>query len=157
MHVRKWLLLIVFGFLAAPAFAQLRATTVVTGLTNPVAFVQDPSDPAIQYIVEQAGRVRVLRNGTLQSTDFLNLVGLVLSGGEQGLLGIAFPANYGTSRRFYVNFTSPAGDIVVARFLRSATNPLVADPASRLDLQWSTGERFIRHPFTNHNGGNLVF
>jgi hypothetical protein len=67
-------------------------------------------------------------------------------GGERGLLGLAFPPDYGASARFYVNFTNPAGDTVVARFKRSAATALLADPASRFDLRWSTGERVIRQP-----------
>jgi len=84
--------------------------------------------------------------------------GAITSGGERGLLGLAFQPDYATSGRFYVYFTDPNGDLVVARFKRSAANPLVADPASRFDLRWSTGERVIRHPVNgNHNGGNLAF
>ena len=146
------------GLHAAPAAAQLRATVVVSGLTLPVGFVQDPSDPTVQYVIEQGGRIRVVRNGTLQSAPFLDLTASIAAGGERGLLGMALPPDYATSGRFYVNFTNPAGDTVVARFKRGAsTNPLLADPASRFDLRWSTGERVIRQPFANHNGGNLVF
>src|SRR5688572_8584679 len=59
--------------LPAPAAAQLRAVTYVTGLSSPVAFVQDPGNPTIQYVVQQGGRIRVVSNGVLQTTDFLNL------------------------------------------------------------------------------------
>jgi glucose/arabinose dehydrogenase len=62
------------------------------------------------------------------------------------------------SRRFYVNFTrSLDGHTVVARFKRSATTPLVADPSSRFDLVWSTGTNYIVQPFANHNGGCMAF
>jgi glucose/arabinose dehydrogenase len=143
---------------SASAAAQLRATLFVSGLTLPVGFVQDPSDPAVQYVIEQGGKIRVVRNGTLQSAPFLDLTASIAAGGERGLLGMALPPDYGTSGRIYVNFTNPAGDTVVARFKRGAsTSPLLADPASRFDLRWSTGERVIRQPFANHNGGNLVF
>jgi len=142
---------------AAMAEAQLRSEIYVSGLTNPVAFVQDPSNDTIQYVVEQTGRIRVVRDGQLQTTVFLDVSASIIAGGEQGLLGLAFPLDYTTSRRFYVNFTNPAGHTVVARFLRSAANPLVADASTRFDLLWSTGERIIRQPFANHNGGNLAF
>src|SRR5215471_8957340 len=139
------------------AYAQLRRSTFVSGLTQPVAFVQDPADPSVQFVVEQPGLILVVRGGVLQATPFLDLRSSIASGGERGLLGMAFPPNAVTTGRFFVDFTDPNGDIVVARFKRS-TNPLVADPASRLDLQWSTGERVIRHPsFANHNGGTLQF
>jgi glucose/arabinose dehydrogenase len=143
--------------LCTSAEAQLRARVYVSGLTNPLAFVQDPSDAAIQYIAQQGGLIRVVQNGSLLSTPFLNLTGSITSGGERGLLGLAFPADYATSGRFYVNFTNPVGHSVVARFKRSAANPRIADPGSRFDLLWSTGERFIRQPYSNHNGGHLAF
>jgi len=139
------------------ASAQLRARPFVSGLSAPVAFVQDPSDPAVQFVVEQAGPVRVIRNGELLAAPFLDLTAGVSTGGERGLLGLAFPPDYAASGRFYVNFTRVVdGHTVVARFRRSA-NPLVADPSSRKDLVWSTGEPFIVQPFANHNGGCLVF
>jgi glucose/arabinose dehydrogenase len=140
------------------AWAQLRSQVVASGLTHPLEFVQDPSNPAVQYIVEQEGRIRVLSGDVLQPTDFLNLTGGIAIGGEQGLLGLAFPPDYGASRRFYVFFTNLAGDLVVSRFRRSAGNPLVADAGSRLDLTWSTGQPWIAHPtHANHNGGHLAF
>jgi glucose/arabinose dehydrogenase len=141
----------------AQAEAQLRAAVYASGFNQPVAFVQDPSDSTIQYVVEQRGRIRVIRSGDVQSTPFLDLTSVVLAGGERGLLGLAFPRDYATSGRFYVNFTrSPDGHTVVARFRRSS-DPLVADPGSRFDLAWSTGQRIIPQPFANHNGGCLVF
>jgi glucose/arabinose dehydrogenase len=153
--------LLAFFLHSAPAAAQLpqlRRTTIVTGFTQPVAFVQDPSDPTVQYVVQQNGFVRALRNGVVQTPPFLDLTGVVLSGGERGLLGIAFPPDYAASGRFYVYFNVQNGDIVVSRFKRSTGNPLVADPASRFDLRWSNGLRVIPHStFGNHNGGNLVF
>lgn len=140
-----------------PARAQLRSTVFVSGLSEPVAFVQDPSNPAVQYVVQQSGLIRVVQNGTVLPTPFLDLSTSIVSGGEQGLLGLAFPPNYASSGRFYVEVTDLAGNLVVARFKRSTGNPLVADVTSRLDLQWPNGNRFITHPFTNHNGGNLAF
>ncbi len=142
----------------AIATAQLRATTYATGLSSPLAFVQDPADAANQYVVQQGGVIRLIRNGVLQPTPFLDITGAILSGGERGLLGMAMPPDYATSGRFYVNFTAAGtGNTVIARFKRSAANPLVADPASRLDMLWSTGDRFIVQPFANHNGGTLQF
>ena len=123
----------------------------------PVAFVQDPSTPAVQYIVEQGGRIRVVRNGVLQTASFLDLSADITSGGERGLLGLALSPDYETSGRFYVNFTNPAGHTVIARFKRSSANPFVADPATRFDFRWPGGDRFISQPFANHNGGTLVF
>jgi glucose/arabinose dehydrogenase len=142
---------------AVPALAQLTSTVFVSGFTQPVAFVQDPSNAAIQYVVEQGGVIRVVQGGTVLPTPFINLTAALISGGEQGLLGLAFPPNYGSSGRFYVCFTDAGNNIVVARFKRSAGNPLVADTSTRLDLQWPDGNRFIIHPFANHNAGNMAF
>jgi glucose/arabinose dehydrogenase len=139
------------------AAAQLRAVTYVSGLASPVGFVQDPSDPAVQYVMEQAGTIRLVNNGVLQATPFLQLGSRVAAGGERGLLGLAFPPNYATSGRFYVLYTR-AGDgyIVVARYKRSS-NRFVADANSHFALRWSTGDDFIVHPFANHNAGCLQF
>jgi len=140
-----------------PAEAALRLRTYVSGFASPVAIVQDPTDPTVQFVVEQAGRIRVVRSGEVLATDFLDLRGSVLFGGERGLFSIAFPPDTAASGRFYVNFTRSNGGIVVARFQRTA-NPLVADPGSRFDLVWPDGNAFIDHSAnSNHNGGHMVF
>ena len=142
---------------AVPAGAQVALRLVVTGLSQPVAFIQDPTNPSVQFIVQKGGRIRVLSGGVLLPTDFLDLSGVVLNEGERGLLGLAFAPDYATSRRFYVNFVNLQSHTVVARFTRSAGNPLVADPASRFDLRWPGGQRYITQLFTNHKGGTLRF
>ena len=142
---------------AAAQDTSLRATVVVSGLTAPVAFVQDPTQPGVQFVVEQGGRIRVVRDGALLPGDFLNLAAAISSGGEQGLLGLAFTPDYATSRRFFVNFTNTSGHTVIARFLRSAADPLRADPSTQFDLRWPDGNRFITQPFANHNGGDVHF
>lgn len=160
MHVLRLLsivALVVFG-LAAEAQAQLRSSIYASGFSFPLAFVPDPVDRSVQFVVEQAGRIRAVRDGTVLPTDFLDLRSSVASGGERGLLGLAFAPDYASSARFYVNFTNLAGHTVVARFRRSA-NPLVADASSRFDLRWggAGGSAFITQPFANHNGGHLAF
>ncbi len=143
--------------LPVPASAQLRTQLYVSGLQSPVGFVQDPSDPAVQYIVQQFGRIRVIKDGSLRAIPFLDVSAAISAGGERGLLGLAFPPDYATSGRFYVNFTNLQGNTVIARFVRSAADPLQADPATRFDLRWPSGDRFIAQPYSNHNGGHLVF
>src|SRR4051812_2532669 len=150
------------------AAAQLAGRVYATGFDVPVGFVQDPVDPTVQYVVQQGGKIRVIKNGVVQAVPFLDLTNDIFAGGEDGLLGLAFAPDYATSGRFFVNFTNQAhpdptggpsnfGDTVVARFKRSAANPLLADKSTRFDLRWSTGVRFIVQPFANHNGGNLMF
>jgi len=145
----------------APGGAQgpsLRARVYASGFQNPVAFVQDPTDAAVQYVLEQGGLIRAVRAGTVLAANVLDLTASVLAGGERGLLGLAFAPDYAASGRFYVNFTNRQGHTVVARLRRSG-NPVVADPDSRFDLRWGgpAGPAFIEQPFANHNGGHLVF
>jgi glucose/arabinose dehydrogenase len=84
---------------AGRAEAQLQGQVyVASGLQSPLAFVQDPTDRTVQFVVQQTGRIRVVRNGAVLATDFLDLTGIVRSGGERGLLGLAFAPNYASSR-----------------------------------------------------------
>jgi glucose/arabinose dehydrogenase len=142
-------------FTAIPANAQLQGQVYTSGLQAPIAFIQDPTDRSVQFVVQQGGRIRPLRNGAIQPVDFLNLSASVACCGERGLLGLAFAPDYATSGRLFVNFTNTDGDTVVARFTRS-DNPLVANASSRFDLLIG-GQRFINQPFSNHNGGHLAF
>ncbi len=133
----------------------LRARVYASGFSLPVAIVQDPTNPFVQFVVEQAGRVRVVSAGTHLPTDFLDLRSAVRAGGERGLLGLAFAPDYASSGRFFVNFTNAAGHTVIARFRRSP-DPLIADATSRFDLRIG-GDPVISQPFANHNGGHLAF
>jgi glucose/arabinose dehydrogenase len=137
--------------------AQLRLRTHSSGFTSPLAVVQDPADRNTQFVVQQNGRIRVAQLGAVLATDFLDVSGSIVAGGEQGLLGLAFPTDTATSGRFFVNFTNRSGDTVIARFRRSS--PVVADAGSRFDLRWggANGPASIAQPFANHNGGHLAF
>jgi glucose/arabinose dehydrogenase len=147
----------VLGLLCAAHAAAQPGQVIVSGLEAPVAFARHPGDPAVWYIAQQNGVIWTIRNGVRVTTPFLNLSGSISSGGERGLLGLAFPPDYLTSGRFYVNFTNPDGHTVVARFLRQSTNWDLADPSSRKDLVWSTGLALIVRTAGNHNGGCLAF
>src|SRR6185312_13784547 len=127
---------IVFG--SMPAHAQLRLETFVSGVNRPTDFVQDPGNPSVQYVVEQGGLIRVIQRGTLLPTPFLDLSSIISLSTEDdyGLLGAAFPHDYSTSGRFIVNYTNLNGDTVIARYQRSAGNPLVADPSTHFELRW---------------------
>jgi glucose/arabinose dehydrogenase len=148
--------LVVCGLLT-DVHAQLRTRVLASGFETPVAFVQDPTDRAIQFVVQQNGHIRVVRSGVVLPADFLDLSRDISGGGERGLLGLAFAPN-ATSGRFFVNFTDGSGDTVVARFLRPA-GAVAANPGSRFDLRWGGpgGPSSIAQPFANHNGGNLAF
>ena len=142
---------------ATSASAQLRLVPYASGLNAPLEFVQDPAVASRQYVVEQGGRIRVIEDGTVQPTPFLDLSAAISVGGERGLLGLALSPDYPSSGRFFVNFTDPNGNTVVARFKRSSGNPRVADASSRFDLRWGGTQTFIAQPFANHNGGHLAF
>jgi glucose/arabinose dehydrogenase len=127
----------------------LTARLVVSGLSSPLNLQSAPGDRDRLYVVEQGGRIRIVRGGQLQSTPFLDLSGRISSGGEQGLLGLAFHPQFATNRRFFVNYTDRAGDTHVSEF--QATSADQADPASERLLL------FVAQPFANHNGGGLAF
>jgi glucose/arabinose dehydrogenase len=103
------------------------------------------------FVVEQAGRIRVVKDGTLVEKPFLDITGRIASGGERGLLGLAFHPDYPTDPRFFVNYTDRDGNTVVSSFTVSGTDPDVADPDSETALM------HIGQPFANHNGGAVVF
>jgi glucose/arabinose dehydrogenase len=172
MQIIRQLIAIAFlALFALPAHAQapIQVAPFVSGLSFPIGLVQDPSDPTVMYVVEQEGLVKTIKSGVVQLVPFINLTQEVIAGGERGLLGLAFAPDYMRSGRFYVYFTrDPDGAIVVSRFKRSATNPLLADKSSRFDLLWPAmpeihsncaqpEQRVICHPFQNHNGGKIVF
>jgi len=154
--------------LAAQA-QQLHVQPFVTGLSYPVAVVADPTSPTRHFAVEQQGHIRVIVNGVLQTADFLDLSGVISTGSERGLLGMAIDPDYAHNRRFYVYFTrqddpqtgvNELGGLVVSRFTSSPSDPSRADPASRFDFRWGSGAgpAFIAHSeFSNHNGGTIMF
>ncbi len=132
---------------------SLRLQTVTAVLSSPVFLTAPAGDVARLFIVEQGGLIRILNSldGTPRANPFLNVSGLIVSGGEQGLLGMAFDPNYATNGRFYIHYTSTAGDIVIARYGVSP-NPDIANAGAQAIL------KTIAHPTNeNHNGGMLAF
>ena len=105
-------------------------------------------EPGRLYVVEQAGVIRVVVNGRLRATPFLDIRSLVRSGGEQGLLSVAFHPDYARTRRFYVNYTDLRGDTRVVEYRSSGTGAL---PGSARPLLR------IAQPYANHNGGGIAF
>ena len=137
---------------AAPPSTSLKLQTVANNLSSPVFLTSPPGDQTRLFVVEQGGTIKVLdrATGSVPST-FLTVTGIT-SGGERGLLGLAFDPNYNANGRFYVHYTDASGAITIARFLRASTNPNVANPNSQVTLV------SIPHPtFANHNGGMLAF
>jgi glucose/arabinose dehydrogenase len=117
--------------------------------------MQQPDDGTGRFfIVEQPGTIRILQNGSLAATPFLDIRSLVTFSGEMGLLGVAFHPGFAQSKRFYVNYdrTLPSGQIqtMIAEYQVSASDPNQADPTERMLFT-------VDQPFTNHKGGQLVF
>lgn len=134
----------------APASLQLE--NILTTLSSPV-FVTNAHDGSNRlFIVQQGGTIRVLQPGATTTTEFLNITTRVLSGGERGLLGLAFHPFYKNNGRFYVYYTRQTdGAIQIAEYHVSAGDPNVADTTERIIIT-------IPHPVNaNHNGGTVAF
>jgi glucose/arabinose dehydrogenase len=132
---------------------SLRLQTVTAVLSSPVFLTAPTGDVGRLFIVEQGGLIRILNSldGTPRATPFLDVAGLIVTGGEQGLLGMAFDPNYAGNGRFYIYYTNTAGDIVIARYGVSS-NPDIANAGAQAIL------KTIAHPTNqNHNGGMLAF
>jgi len=145
--------LVAWTALAGSAAAQTPLTTqlvVGSGLASPLMVKSPPGDFQRLMVVQRGGRVRLIKNGTLLATDFLDITSQVLSNDERGLLDIAFHPNYAANGYFYVRYTATNGQTTVRRFTRSA-NPDVADPASGLTI--------IKMPcgLSFHIGGSIEF
>jgi len=124
---------------------------VVDGFTSPVGLTHPGDSSRRLFIIEQIGSIRVVLDGQLLSTPFLNIRDkLNLDHNEQGLLGLAFHPNYLENGYFYVNYTGENGDTFISRF-QVSSDPNLADPNSETVLLR------IEQPFGNHNGGQLVF
>jgi glucose/arabinose dehydrogenase len=137
--------------LGGPTTADIALVLRVSGLTAPV-FITDAGDGTNRFfIVEQTGRIKIWNGTSVLGTPFLSLAGKVSGGGEQGLLGLAFHPDYETNRKLYVNFTNPSGDTIIREYKASLSNPnLVDKDTKRLVLKQ-------QQPFSNHNGGMLLF
>lgn len=130
---------------------DLALQPIASGLSSPVHLASPPNDDRL-FVVEQPGRIRIIQNGALVSTPFLDIDAKVLSGGEQGLLSVAFHPSYSTNRHFYVYYTDNTGDLQIERYTASQTSPNIADPMSARPIL------DVPHPGnSNHNGGQLAF
>ncbi|HQI42131.1 MAG: hypothetical protein B6D44_17265 [Ignavibacteriales bacterium UTCHB2] len=138
------------------SFAQFNFRVAFPNLSfsNPLDLQNSGDGTNRIFVVEQAGRIRVFPNDeNVQSTKlFLDITDRVTSGGETGLLGLAFHPNYESNGYFYVNYTAPNPlRTVISRFKVSSTNPDSADKNSEQILLT------YNQPYSNHNGGCLVF
>jgi glucose/arabinose dehydrogenase len=133
-----------------PGTPALTTVLVARGLSSPLDLQTAPGDRSRLFVVEQPGRIRIIRDGALVGTPFLDVSARISAGGERGLLGLAFHPGYAQNGRFFVNYTDRNGDTHIAEF-RGGPGTDTADAASeRLIL-------FVAQPFSNHNGGGLAF
>jgi len=147
--------LTVFASGVTPAAAELstvklRLIKKWSGLTRPVYFTAARGDSGRAFVVEKAGRIRVIRNGKLLSRPYLDISSKVSTGYEQGLLGLAFAPDFKRSGRFYIDYTDTAGDTVVMRYYTPNPNSDRPTFKSRVILK-------IDQPYATHNGGCLQF
>ena len=139
------LLALVATAMPASALAAVGLQFVAGGFSSPI-FVTHAGDSRL-FVVEQTGRIKIIGGGT-----FLDIHTMISTGGERGLLGLAFHPNYASNGLFYVNYTRKSdGDTVIAEFRRSTGNPEVANVASKRVVMR------INQPYPNHNGGWMGF
>ena len=138
--------------------ANLSFQEVASGTASPIFITHAGDGSGRIFVAEQGGRIRIIKNGTLLATSFLDIHTLVRFGGEQGLVGLVFHPSYRTNGKFYVAYTAPRnGDatgsvLTLEQFSVSAGNPDLANPNSGSILLT------IDHPTnSNHNGGTLAF
>jgi glucose/arabinose dehydrogenase len=128
---------------------ELQATSVASGLTSPVFLTAPPGDDRL-FVVEQPGRIRIIEDGQLLATPFLDIADLVKFQGEQGLFSVAFHPDYAANGFFFVDYIDNQDDTRVVRY-RVSGDANVADAGSaKLILR-------VEQPAANHNGGLIVF
>ena len=147
-----WSLTLAAVFFAPSADAQLKTIRVAQGLAYPVYVTAPPGDDRL-FIVQQGGLIKILLNGTILPTPFLDIDALTtnpVGNDERGLLGLTFSPDYASTGYFYIYYTDLLGDSVVRRYTVSADSN-VADPGSAHNVL------FQDQPFANHNGGTVLF
>jgi glucose/arabinose dehydrogenase len=147
-----FLVLLLCSFMPTTSWAQsITLEPIVTGLDSPVYVTHAQDNTSRLFILERPGRIHILQPGTIQPTLFLDISQRVLSGGEQGLLGLAFHPQFMLNGRFFVNYTRlPDGATVIAEYRVSAADSNSAVPTETAFLA-------IDQPFSNHNGGMIGF
>jgi glucose/arabinose dehydrogenase len=135
---------------SGPRWDRVELLRVASGLDSPLWLTSPPGDTSRLFIVEQTGRIRILRDGHLLPEAFLDLRDKIRSGGERGLLSLAFHPRYRENGWLFVDYTDRHGDTQIERY-RVSADPDRADPASATKILW------IAQPYPNHNGGLVMF
>jgi glucose/arabinose dehydrogenase len=131
----------------------IKLEEVVRGLARPVALVAAPDDARKRlFIIEQhKGQIRILENGKLLGKPFLDVGKDISTGEEQGLLGLAFHPRFAQNGKLYINYTAGDKDTHIVEYTVSPTDPDAVDASTRRDIIE------IDQPYSNHNGGHLLF
>jgi uncharacterized repeat protein (TIGR01451 family) len=125
---------------------------VASGFENPVQIIHSGDGSGRLFVVEQTGRVKVVKAGTVLPSPFLDLSNLITCCGERGLLGLAFHPNYAENGYLYVNYSRASdGATMIVRYQVSEGDPDRADPDSAITVLT------VSQPYGNHNGGQLLF
>ncbi len=133
---------------AAPALELIPIVTA--GLESPLYLTHAGDDSGRLFVVEQPGRIRIIQKGRLLDAPFLDLTSRVRSGGERGLLGVAFHPEYRRNRRYLVSYTrGPDGATVVAEY-HASENPNQSETTEKVLMT-------VPQPYANHNGGMVEF
>lgn len=125
-------------------------TPFIEGVSRPVFVTHAGDDSDRLFVVEQGGAVRIIENGELLDTPFIDVSDRISTGSERGLLSMAFSPDYATNGEFYLNYTNDDGDTVVARY-QVRSNPNRGNVASEEVILT------VNQEFSNHNGGQLAF
>jgi glucose/arabinose dehydrogenase len=133
-----------------PTGKGARLLEIASGLSVPLYLTAPPGDLSRLFIAEKTGTIRIVKDGTLLPAPFLDISANVSTGDEQGLLGLAFPPDYGTTGRFVVHYTDTSGDTRLSVF-QVSIDPDLADQSSEQVILSAT------QPFPNHNGGQALF
>ncbi len=131
---------------------KIRLQSYVAGLSSPLFLTNAKDGTKRNFILQQAGIIKVVQPGSTTPTDFMNITTKILSGGERGLLGLAFHPQFATNGYFFVNYTRIGdGATVIARYKTTDATNALGDPNSERILLT------IAQPFANHNGGMIEF
>lgn len=138
---------------ARPTATALTTVRIASGLSRPVFVCSPPGDNERLFILEQyTGLIKIWRNDSVLARPFMDIGdSLATNGNEQGLLGMAFHPAFETNRYFFINYTKVGGATVIKRYMVSANDPDSADFSSGVTIMT------ILQPYSNHNGGMIVF
>ena len=134
-----------------PSRIHLGLSRVASGLSQPLLVTNAGDGSGRLFVVEQTGKIRIIKSGQVLAAPFLDLSAAISHGGEQGLLGLAFHPNYRSNGKLYVSYTDRSGTSIIREYHVAASDRDRVDGTSGRTLLR------LRQPYANHNGGNIAF